>query len=115
MNQDIISYIDKLAQKWQADICNQLRQIIHQAVPEVVERIQYGKPHFLKDGKYACVLGAAKGWVSLTIFNAQALETPEGMFESSDTGDRKTIKIREGQQVDYDLLGGLLQQAAQSL
>jgi hypothetical protein len=61
------------------------------------------------------VLGTAKGWVSFTIFNAQSLETPDGLFEASENGDRKTIKIRDGQAVDYELLGKLLQQAASQI
>jgi hypothetical protein len=112
MNQQVTDYIDKLSQKWQADVCRQIRQAVHRSVPEIEERMQYGKPHFLKNGKYVCVLGTAKGWVSFMIFNANELETPDGLFEASETGDRKTIKIREGQAVDYDLLAKLTQQAA---
>lgn len=111
MNQDVSAYIDKIDQPWQAEICTHIRQIVHQAVPQIEERIQYGKPHFLKDGKYAGVLGTAKGWVSFTIFNAQNLETPDGLFESSENGDRKTIKIKQGQEIDYNLLATLFQQA----
>lgn len=114
MNQAVTDYIDKLEQPWQAEICNRIRQIIHQAIPEVEERIQYGKPHFLKGKAYAAVLGPAKGWVSFTIFNAQSLQPPAGLFESSETGDRKTIKIKQGQAVDYDLLATLMQQATPS-
>lgn len=112
MNQEVTDYIGKLAQPWQADVCNRIRALINEAIPEVQERIQYGKPHFLQNGKYAAVLGPAKGWVSFTIFNAQALQPPEGLFESSETGDRKTIKIREKDEVDYALLKALIQQAA---
>jgi len=115
MNQEVTEYIDKIKQKWQAEVCTRIRQVVHQSISEVEERIQYGKPHFLKNGKYAGVLGTAKGWVSFTIFNAQTLETPEGLFEASENGDRKTIKIREGQAVDYALLGKLVGQAANSL
>ena len=118
MNQEVTEYIEKLNQKvnqeWQVEVCNSIRQIVHQSIPEVEERIQYGKPHFLKNGKYACVLGTAKGWVTFTIFNAKALEAPEGFFEPGGSPDRKTIKIREGQDVDYDLLVKLLQQAVNS-
>ncbi len=115
MNDQITDYISKLAQPWQAEVCNRVRQLIHEAVPEVTERLQYGKPHFLKGKTYAGVLGPAKGWVSFTIFNAEALQPPEGLFESSETGDRKTIKIREGQAVDYEMLKKLIQQAASTL
>ena len=114
LNQDVTEYIQGLSQGWQADVCTQLRQIIHDAIPDVAERLQYRKPHFLKNGKYACVLGTAKGWVSVTIFNAAPLEAPEGFFEPGPP-ERKTVKIREGQAVDADLFTRLLQQATQTL
>ncbi len=115
MNEAITYYISKIDQQWQADLCNRLLGLIHQAVPDVEERIQYGKPHFLKNGKYVSVLGTAKGWVNLAIFNASALEAPDGLFDAGRNPDRKTIKIREGQIVDDGLLTRLIQQAAQTL
>ncbi len=113
MNQAVTEYIEKITQEWQAEVCTQLRQLIHQAVPEIEERIQYGKPHFLKNNKYAAVAGTAKDWVSLTIFNAQTLEAPEGFFEAGPP-ERKTVKIRKGQAMDYEFLARLVQQAANS-
>jgi hypothetical protein len=112
MNQAVTDYIQNIKQEWQAEVSNQIRQVIHQSIPEVEERIQYGKPHFLKNGKYAAVLGTAKDWVNLTIFNATTLDAPEGLFESGGTPDRKTIKVRKEQDIDYTLLAKLLQQAA---
>lgn len=115
MNPDVSEFIQKIKLPWQAEISNRIREIIHQAVPDVTERIQYGKPHFLKNGKYACVLGTAKGWVSFTIFNAQLLDAPEGFFEASDTTERRTIKIREEETVDYDLLARFITEASASI
>ncbi len=115
MNQDVTDYIDAIKVDWQAEVCRQLRQIIHNAIPDVTERLQYSKPHFLKNGKYACVLGTAKGWVSFTIFNATELEAPDGTFEPGGAPERKNIKIREGQEIDADLLGKLVAQAAATL
>lgn len=114
MNEDVTKYIRKNDQKWQVEICNAIREIIHTSLADVEERIQYGKPHFLKNAKYLCVLGVAKGWVSLTIFNARQLKAPEGFFESGGNPERKTIKILDGQDFDYELLARLLQQAANS-
>ena len=114
MSQDVAGYISNIEQEWQAEVCQSLHRIIHQAIPGVVERLQYGKPHYLKDGKYACVLGTAKGWVSFTIFNATTLDAPAGLFEPGPP-DRKTIKIRQGQAVDHALLAKLVQQAATTL
>jgi hypothetical protein len=115
MNQDVTEYIAKVKLDWQVELCNQLRQIIYQAIPDVDERIQYGKPHYRQNGKYICVLGTAKEWVSFTIFNASALEAPAGFFEASDVTDRKTIKIHKGQSVDEERVTKLLQQAASTL
>lgn len=111
MNEAVTAYIEKIGPQWQAEICKTLRQSIHEALPDVDERLQYSKPHYLKNGKYAFVYSTAKGWVSFTIFNAKSLETPAGLFEASEDGERKTIKIREGQTVDYAVLSQLIRVA----
>ncbi len=114
MNPDVTSFISQIKQEWQINTCNRLREIVQQAIPDVTERIQYGKPHFLQNGQYAAVIGPAKEWVSFTIFNAQSLEAPEGFFEAGSPPERKTIKIRRDQVIDYELLAKLIHQAAQS-
>lgn len=115
MNADVTAYMDKINQDWQIDICKVIRDLVHQSIPDVTERLQYGKPHFLKNGKYACVLGTAKGWVSFTIFNATDLTAPDGFFEAGGAPERKTIKILKDQAVDYALLGKLITEAANSI
>ena len=115
MNQAVTEYIEKINQDWQAAIATRLRKMVLQTIPDVEERIQYGKPHYLRKGKYAAVLGTAKGWVSFTIFNAAALEAPEGFFEADGSPERQTIKIKNGQTVDYDLLAKLLKQASDTI
>lgn len=111
MNEQVTDYIAKIKVEWQAEICTTLRQLVHAHAPNLTERIQYGKPHFLKNGKYAFVLGTAKEWVSFALFNAGSLAAPDGFFEPGDP-DRKTIKIRKGQAVDYDQLARFIQQTA---
>lgn len=115
MYQDVTDYIQGLNQRWQVEVCTAIRQLVQQSVPGVDERLQYKKPHFLKDGKYLAVLGPAKGWVSFTIFNATDLEAPEGTFEPGGAPERKNVKLREGQDVDEELLGKLVAQAASTL
>jgi hypothetical protein len=112
MTETINAYLDAIQQPWQEKICRRLHEMVQDAIPDAEQRIQYRKPHYLKNGKYAAVFGTAKGWVSLTIFNAAELQPPVGMFESSENGDRITIKIKQDQDVDYALLGDLLRQAA---
>ena len=119
MNQEVTDFIQALNQKpnqeWQVAVCEQLRKVIFEALPTVEERIQYGKPHFLLNGKYACVIHPFKDTVAGMIFNATHLEAPQGFFEKTDKPERKTIKIKKDQKVDYALFGSLLKQAASSL
>ena len=79
MSAEIAEYIDKVSVPWQAEICRTLDALVHRAIPDVTEKIQYGKPHYRKNNKYAAVIGTAKGWVAFTIFNATAIEAP-GLF-----------------------------------
>ena len=114
MNPEVTEHIENI-QPWQAEICNAIRERIHQSVPEVQERLQYKKPHFLKDGKYLAVISPAKAQVTLTVFNATDLDAPDGLFEPDGPPERKTVKIKDGQEVDYDLLAQLVAQAAGTL
>jgi hypothetical protein len=114
MNPEVTEHIENI-QPWQAEICNAIRERIHQSVPEVQERLQYKKPHFLKDGKYLAVISPAKAQVTLTVFNATDLDAPDGLFEPDGPPERKTVKIKDGQEVDYDLLAQLVAQAASTL
>ncbi|UVI30204.1 DUF1801 domain-containing protein [Paenibacillus spongiae] len=113
MNQEVTTFIESINQPWQVEVCNQLRQMIHQSIPDVEERIQYKKPHFLKNGKYAAVITPSKDAVAFMIMNAAELELPKGQFDGPP--ERKWIKIREGQSPDYDMLSGLLVQASSTL
>jgi hypothetical protein len=118
MNPVIADYINALKAKpdqaWQADVCTRLDELVRQAIPDVQERIQYSKPHYLKNGQYACVISAAKAAVSFTIFNAQALEAPDGFFEPGDP-NRRTIKISKNDSPDYELLARFVREAAATI
>lgn len=115
MSEAIKDFIESINQDWQATVCRQLDQTIREAIPDVEARIQYKKPHYLKNGKYAAVYGTAKGWVSFTIFNATSLQPPLDRFEASENGDRITLKILENQDVDYAQLGQMLKEAAATI
>ncbi|WP_314591823.1 DUF1801 domain-containing protein [Paenibacillus terrigena] len=113
MNQEITDFIEALKEPWQGELSTNLRQIVHQAIPEVQERMQYKKPHFLKNGKYAAVISTSKDAVSFTIFHATDLELPEGMFDGPP--ERKTLKLRKGDTVDSGQLVSWVSQASSAL
>jgi hypothetical protein len=106
MNPDVTAFIESINLPWQVEVCNRLRQMVHQSIPDVEERMQYRKPHYLKNGKYAAVITPSKDAVSFMIFNVADLELPKGLFEGSPA--RKWIKIRDGQSTDYEMLAKLL-------
>ena len=115
MTDDVVQFIDAIAVPWQAEQARAIRDAIFEAVPEATERLQYKKPHFLANGKYLAVVSPSKVALSLTIFNASALDAPDGFFEAGGPPERKTAKFREGDTVDTDLVTRLIDQAASTL
>ncbi|MBD2862448.1 DUF1801 domain-containing protein [Paenibacillus oceani] len=113
MNPEVTDFIEALKEPWHRELSVSLREVVHQAIPDALERIQYKKPHFLKNGKYAAVISTSKDAVSFTIFNAAALELPEGMFEGPE--ERKTLKLRKGDTVPSEQLAAWVGQAAGTL
>ena len=93
MSQAIDDYIDQVGPEWQAAICRALHATVHRAVPDTTDRLQYGKPHYLKGGKYVAGMGTAKGWVAFTIFNAAGIDAPPGC---SSRGHRSAGRSRSG-------------------
>lgn len=114
MNEEVSQYIKKLP-KWQVEIFEKLRALIFKTIPAVEERLQYGKPHYLKNGHYAAVIHAAKDKVSFMLFNATELEEIKGYIKSMAAPDRKTATILEGQKVDYAQLATFLKKTSKGL
>lgn len=114
MNDEVTRYIDKLP-AWQIDVCRQLRAMVHKTIPGAEEQIQYGKPHFSKNGQHAALIHAAETKVSFMVFNASEIEPIKGVLRSMGNGERKTADIVEGQDIDYDLLAEFVAKASSSL
>lgn len=114
VNDDVTEYINK-TQPWQIDVCEKLRAMINETVPDVEERLQYGKPHYLKNGHYAAVIAVAKSKVSFMVFNATDIPEVKGLLRSMGKGERKTVDITEGQDVDYGQLASFLSKTTAAL
>ena len=113
MNEEVTAYIAKI-HPWQVPVCEALRAMIRKTIPAVEERLQYGKPHYLKNGHYAAVMHVGKDKVSFMLFNASAVQEIPGI-RSMGNGDRKVFDITENQEVDYEVLAKLLEQASAAL
>ncbi|RKE11274.1 hypothetical protein C8E86_6198 [Catellatospora citrea] len=114
VSDEVTQYINK-QQPWQIDVCEKLRAMVGQTVPGVEERLQYGKPHYLKNGHYAAVIAVAKDKVSFMVFNATDVAEVKGFLRSLGNGERKAVDIKDGQAVDYDALARILGQTVTAL
>lgn len=118
-NKEANEYIQRLGQKanqaWQVEVCESLQEMVLETIPAAEERLQYGKPHYLKNGHYAAVISASKDKVSFMIFNAGGIVPVEGVLRSMGNGERKTADIRKGEKVDYGQLSAWLKETSSAL
>ncbi|MBK1789465.1 hypothetical protein [Prauserella cavernicola] len=61
------------------------------------------------------MIHVARNKVSFMVFEAGDVEPVKGVLRSMGNGDRKTADITEGQDVDYDLLAGILAKTSSKL
>lgn len=111
MNDDITNYIEK-TKPWQAQVCTRLREMVHSTVPGVREALQYGKPHFLHDGRHAAVIHVARDKVTFMVFDAAGIEAVPNLLRALGKGERKAVDIREGDAVDYDFVADVLRRTS---
>ncbi len=115
MNQEVTDFIKNITQPWQVEVCTKLREAVHRGAPDVEEVIQWSKPHYKIDGKYLCLYAPAKEWVNFTLLATAGVKSLDDFFDPEETPARRTIKIREGQKVDYAQLAALIKQAVAAL
>ncbi|QLY29923.1 DUF1801 domain-containing protein [Nocardia huaxiensis] len=114
MNSEVTQYINR-TQPWQIEVCERLRTMVADTIPEVEEQMLYGKPHFLKNGQHAALIHVAKNKVSFMVFNAGDIAAVPGVLRSMGNGERKTADIVEGQDTDYDQLARILTETSHTL
>jgi hypothetical protein len=93
------AYIDRLP-AWQQAICQQVRDLVHAADPEVVETIKRTvQPYFVLDGNI-CALLAAKDHINVFLYDGAIVPDPEGIITSGHANKTaRTVAIREGESV----------------
>ena len=108
--------IDELVEglgDWRADTLAQVRRLIHEAVPDVVETWKWmGSPVWEKDGIIA-VGNAHKQKVKLTFPQGAQLPDPEQVFNNGLGGKAwRAIDLREGDALDAAGFQALVSAAA---
>ena len=97
---------------WRGEMLGQLRALIKEADPEVVEEWKWrGVPVWAHDG-LICTGETYKNVVKMTFAKGAALEDPSGLFNSSlDGNTRRAIDFREGEKIDEEALRTLVSAA----
>ena len=97
---------------WRGKMLSQLRSLVKQADPEVVEEWKWrGVPVWSHDGMI-CTGETYKNVVKLTFAKGAALRDPSGLFNSSLEGNtRRAIDFHEGEKVDEKALKALVRAA----
>ncbi|MEX0611325.1 MAG: DUF1801 domain-containing protein, partial [Pirellulales bacterium] len=103
---------------WRAETLAEVRRIIHEADPDIMEERKWVKPSnplglpVWSHAGIVCTGEAYKQVVKLTFARGASLEDPRGLFNSSLEGNmRRAIDIREGEALDAEALAALVQAA----
>jgi hypothetical protein len=97
---------------WRGKMLSQLRALIKQADPEVIEEWKWrGVPVWYHDGMI-CTCETYKTVVKMTFAKGAALDDPSGLFNSSlDGNTRRAIDFHGGDKIDEDALKVLIRAA----
>jgi hypothetical protein len=102
-------YIDALPE-WQQEICRQVRDLVHEADPEVAETIKRTvQPYFVLDGNVAALL-AAKDHVNVFLYDP-LVDDPDGIIthgHGNATG--RQISIHQGEPINRPSLLAIFRQ-----
>ncbi|HSW85760.1 MAG TPA: DUF1801 domain-containing protein [Candidatus Saccharimonadales bacterium] len=93
---------------WQQDICRIVRDIVHQADPDVIEVIKFtNRPYFELNGN-VCALLAAKDHVNVFIYDPLAPD-PEGIInQGKGNKTARAIQIYKNDRINQRALLNLL-------
>ena len=104
------SYIEALPE-WQQQICQQVRDLVHTADPEVVETIKRRvQPYFVLEGNI-CALLAAKDHVNVFLYDGAIVPDPEGIITAGhDNQTARTVGVRQYEKINTKALGEMFRQ-----
>jgi hypothetical protein len=96
---------------WRGDVLARLRNLVHEAAPEVVEEWKWNSPVWSCSGP-VCSASAFKKHVGLNFFQGASLEDPNGLFNSGlESKKSRSINFQEGEEIDEQALKELIRNA----
>jgi hypothetical protein len=97
---------------WRGTTLARVRELIHEADPEIVEEWKWMGTPVWSHGGIVCTGETYKSVVKMTFAKGAALKDPSRLFNSSLDGKvRRAIDIREGEKIDAKALKDLVRAA----
>jgi hypothetical protein len=96
---------------WQRDVCAKLRDVIHEADPQIEETIKRRvQPYFVLDGN-VCALLATKDHVNLFLYDGAIVPDPEQIITAGhDNQTARTIAFYRDADIPTHALRAMLRQ-----
>jgi hypothetical protein len=90
---------------WQQEICQRVRDLVHDADPQVTETIKRTRqPYFVLDGNI-CALLAARDHVNAFLYDGGIVPDPEGIITAGhDNKTARTVAFHRGDQINASAL-----------
>src|SRR4029077_15448613 len=104
------AYIGALP-SWQQAICQEVRDLVHAADPEVAETIKRTRqPYFVLAGNI-CALLAAKDHVNIFLYDGAIVPDPDGILTAGhDNLTARTVSYRRGDAINEQALLAMFRQ-----
>lgn len=101
----------KDAAGWKADVMAQLRNLVHEADPEIEETWKWDTGVYVHNGM-VCAISNFKDHVKINFFKGAELEDPEKLFNNGlESKKHRSIDFKEGDKVNEKALKELLKSA----
>ena len=96
---------------WQQAICQQVRDLVHAADPEVTETIKRRvQPYFVLAGNI-CALLAAKDHVNVFLYDGAIVPDPEGIITAGHgNSTARTVAVSQGETINAPALAAMFRQ-----
>jgi len=94
---------------WRGKTLAKVREIVHQADPQILEEWKWRGTPVWSHGGIVCTGEAYKNIFKMTFAKGAALKDPSGLFNSSlDGNTRRAIDVHEGDKLDAEALKNLI-------
>ncbi|WP_327142122.1 DUF1801 domain-containing protein [Nocardia sp. NBC_01327] len=104
------AYIETLP-PWQQAVCRQVRELVHEADPEVTETVKRRvRPYFVLDGNICALLGTKQA-VDIFLYDGARVPDPEGIITGGhDNKTARMIAVHEGETLNAPALLAMFRQ-----